>query len=33
MFELEKKRLYKISISKSTYVDTYYVLFVIIVIE
>ena len=33
IFELEKKRLYKTSICKSTYVDTYYVLFVIIVIE
>ena len=32
-FEQEKKRLYKISISKSVYVDTYYVLFVIIVTE
>ena len=32
-FEQEKKRLYKISISKSIYVDTYYVLFVIIVNE
>ena len=32
-FEQEKKSLYKISISKSIYVDTYYVLFVIIVIE
>ena len=31
-FELEKKRLSK-SISKSVYVDTYYVLFVIIVTE
>ena len=30
-FEEEKKSLYKISISKSIYVDTYYVLFVIIV--
>ena len=32
-FEQEKKSLYKISISKSIYVDTYYVLFVIIVTE
>ena len=32
-FEQEKKSLYKISISKSIYVDTYYILFVIIVIE
>ena len=32
-FEQEKKSLYKISISKSIYVDTYYVLFVVIVIE
>ena len=32
-FEQEKKSLYKISISKSIYVDTYYVLFAIIVTE
>ena len=32
-FEQEKKSLYKISISKSIYVDTYYVLFAIIVNE
>ena len=32
-FEQEKKSLYKISISKSIYVDTYYVLLVIIVTE
>ena len=32
-FEQEKKSLYKISISKSIYVDTYHVLFVIIVSE
>ena len=32
-FEQEKKSLYKISISKSICVDTYYVLFVIIVTE
>ena len=32
-FEQEKKSLYEISISKSVYVDTYYVLFVIIVTE
>ena len=32
-FEQEKKSLYKISISKSIYIDTYYVLFVIIVTE
>ena len=32
-FEQEKKRLYKISISKSIDVDTYYVLYVIIVPE
>ena len=32
-FEEEKKSLYKISISKSIYVDTYYVLFAIIVNE
>ena len=33
IFEPEKKSLYKISISKSIYIDTYYVLFVIIVTE
>ena len=32
-FEQEKKRFYKISISKSIYVDTYYILFVIIATE
>ena len=32
-FEQEKKSLYKISISKSIYVDTYYILFVVIVTE
>ena len=32
-FEQEKKSLYKISISKSIYFDTYYVLFLIIVTE
>ena len=32
-FEEEKKSLYKISISKSIYVDTCYVLFLIIVTE
>ena len=32
-FEQKKKILYKISTSKSIYVDTYYVLFVIIVTE
>ena len=32
-FEKEKKGLYKVSISKSIYVDTYHVLFVIIVTE
>ena len=32
-FEQEKKSLYKISISKSIYVDTCYVLFLIIVTE
>ena len=32
-YEQEKKNLYKISISKSIYVDTFYVLFVIIVTE
>ena len=32
-FEQEKKSLYEISISKSVYVDTYYVLFAIIVTE
>ena len=32
-FEQEKKSLYKISISKSIYVDTYYVLSAIIVTE
>ena len=32
-YEQEKKKLYKISISKSIYVDTFYVLFVIIVTE
>ena len=31
--EQEKKSLYKISITKSIYVDTYYVLFAIIVTE